>query len=135
MIKTKIYTKPKNTGASGGSTTRVTRLQGIATEAEYASKAGRATEADKAKEAGSAQYAEQAGHAGTAGYATKAGEVDLSAEALDHFARKDQDETFKGKVGFKKDVNFEAAALFADVVTILKKLKALGGIELSLIHI
>ncbi len=129
MIKTKIYTKPKNTGASGGSTTRVTRLQGIATEAEYASKAGRATEADKAKEAGSAQYAEQAGHAGTAGYATKAGEVDLSAEALDHFARKDQDETFKGKVGFKKDVNFEAAALFADVVTILKKLKAQGGIE------
>lgn len=129
MIKTKIYTKPKNTGASGGSTTRVTRLQGIATEAEYASKAGRATEADKAKEAGSAQYAEQAGHAGTAGYATKAGEVDLSAEALDHFARKDQDETFKGKVGFKKDVNFEAAALFADVVEMLKKLKAQGGIE------
>lgn len=129
MIKTKIYTKPKNTGASGGSTTKVTRLQGIATEAEYASKAGRATEADKAKEAGSAQYAEQAGHAGTAGYATKAGEVDLSAEALDHFARKDQDETFKGKVGFEKDVNFKAAALFADVVTILKKLKAQGGIE------
>lgn len=129
MIKTKIYTKPKNTGASGGSTTRVTRLQGIATEAEYASKAGRATEADKAKEAGSAQYAEQAGHAGTAGYATKAGEVDLSAEALDHFARKDQDETFKGKVAFEKDVNFEAAALFADVVTMLKKLKAQGGIE------
>lgn len=129
MIKTKIYTKPKNTGASGGSTTKVTRLQGIATEAEYASKAGRASEADKAKEAGSAQYAEQAGHAGTAGYATKAGEVDLSAEALDHFARKDQDETFKGKVGFKKDVNFEAAALFADVVTMLKKLKAQGGIE------
>lgn len=129
MIKTKIYTKPKNTGASGGSTTRVTRLQGIATEAEYASKAGRATEADKAKEAGSAQYAEQAGHAGTAGYATKAGEVDLSAEALDHFARKDQDETFKGKVGFEKDVNFDAAALFADVVTILKQLKAQGGIE------
>ena len=129
MIKTKIYTKPKNTGASGGSTTRVTRLQGIATEAEYASKAGRASEADKAKEAGSAQYAEQAGHAGTAGYATKAGEVDLSAEALDHFARKDQDETFKGKVGFKKDVNFEAAALFTDVVTMLKRLKAQGGIE------
>lgn len=129
MIKTKIYTKPKNTGASGGSTTRVTRLQGIATEAEYASKAGRATEADKAKEAGSAQYAEQAGHAGTAGYATKAGEVDLSAEALDHFARKDQDETFKGKVAFKKGVNFEVAALFADVVTMLKKLKAQGGIE------
>ena len=129
MIKTKIYTKPKNTGASGGSTTRVTRLQGIATEAEYASTAGRATEADKAKEAGSAQYAEQAGHAGTAGYATKAGEVALSAEALDHFARKDQDETFKGKVEFKKDVNFEAAALFADVVTMLKKLKTQGGIE------
>lgn len=129
MIKTKIYTKPKNTGASGGSTTRVTRLQGIATEAEYASKAGHATEADKAKEAGSAQYAEQAGHAGTAGYATKAGEVDLSAEALDHFARKDQDETFKGKVGFKKNVNIEAAALFTDVVTMLKKLKAQGGIE------
>lgn len=134
MIKTKIYTKPKNTGASGGSTTRVTRLQGIATEAEYASKAGRATEADKAKEAGSAQYAEQAGHAGTAGYATKAGEVDLSAEALDHFARKDQDETFKGKVGFKKGVNFEAAALFADVVTMLKKLKAQGGIETDYIR-
>lgn len=129
MIKTKIYTKPKNTGASGGSTTKVTRLQGIATEAEYASKAGRASEADKAKEAGSAQYAEQAGHAGTAGYATKAGEVDLSAEALDHFARKDQDETFKGKVGFEQDVNFEAAALFADVVTMLKELKAQGGIE------
>lgn len=129
MIKTKIYTKPKNTGASGGSTTRVTRLQGIATEAEYASKAGRATEADKAKEAGSAQYAEQAGHAGTAGYATKAGEVDLSAEALDHFARKDQDETFEGKVGFKKNVNIEGAALFADVVTMPKKLKAQGGIE------
>nr|DAI32822.1 MAG TPA: nucleoid-associated protein [Caudoviricetes sp.] len=129
MIKTKIYTKPKNTGASGGSTTRVTRLQGIATEAEYASKAGRATEADKAKEAGSAQYAEQAGHAGTAGYATKAGEVDLSAEALDHFARKDQDETFKGKVAFEKGVNFEGAALFADVVEMLKKLKVQGGIE------
>ena len=129
MIKTKIYTKPKNTGASGGGTTRVTRLQGIATEAEYASKAGRASEADKAKEAGSAQYAEQAGHAGTAGYATKAGEVDLSAEALDHFARKDQDETFKGKVGFEQDVNFKAAALFADVVAMLKKLKAQGGIE------
>ena len=129
MIKTKIYTKPKNTGASGGSTTRVTRLQGIATEAEYASKAGRATEADKAKEAGSAQYAEQAGHAGTAGYATKAGEVDLSAEALDHFARKDQDETFEGNVGFKKNVNIEGAALFADVVEMLKKLKAQGGIE------
>jgi len=129
MIKTKIYTKPKNTGASGGSTTRVTRLQGIATEAEYASKAGRASEADKAKEAGSARYAEQAGHAGTAGYATKAGEVDLSAEALNHFARKDQDETFKGKVGFEQDVNFKAAALFADVVTMLKKLKAQGGIE------
>lgn len=104
-------------------------MQGIVTEAEYASKAGRASEADKAKEAGSAQYAEQAGHAGTAGYATKAGEVDLSAEALDHFARKDQDETFEGKVGFKKGVNFEAAALFADVVTMLKKLKAQGGIE------
>lgn len=134
MIKTKIYTKPKNTGASGGSTTRVTRLQGIATEAEYASKAGRASEADKAKEAGSAQYAEQAGHAGTAGYATKAGEVDLSAEALDHFARKDQDETFKGKVAFEKGVNFEAAALFADVVTMLKKLKAQGGIETDYIR-
>lgn len=134
MIKTKIYTKPKNTGASGGSTTRVTRLQGIATEAEYASKAGRASEADKAKEAGSAQYAEQAGHAGTAGYATKAGEVDLSAEALDHFARKDQDETFKGKVGFKKDVNFEAAALFADVVEMLMKLKVQGGIETDYIR-
>nr|DAQ21770.1 MAG TPA: collagen alpha 1(VIII) chain protein [Caudoviricetes sp.] len=129
MIKTKIYTKPKNTGASGGGTTKVTRLQGIATEAEYASKAGRASEADKAKEAGSAQYAEQAGHAGTAGYATKAGEVDLSAEALDHFARKDQDETFKGKVGFEQDVNIEGAASFADVVTMLKKLKAQGGIE------
>ena len=129
MIKTKIYTKPKNTGASGGSTTRVTRLQGIATEAEYARKAGRATEADKAKEAGSAQYAEQAGHAGTAGYATKAGEVDLSAEALDHFARKDQDETFEGNVGFKKNVNIEGAASFADVVEMLKKLKAQGGIE------
>lgn len=129
MIKTKIYTKPKNTGSSGGSTTRVTRLQGIATEAEYASKAGRASEADKAKEAGSAQYAEQAGHAGTAGYATKAGEVDLSAEALDHFARKDQDETFEGNVGFKKNVNIEGAALFADVVEMLKKLKAQGGIE------
>lgn len=134
MIKTKIYTKPKNTGASGGSTTRVTRLQGIATEAEYASKAGRASEADKAKEAGSAQYAEQAGHAGTAGYATKAGEVDLSAEALDHFARKDQDETFKGKVAFEKGVNFEAAALFADVVTMLKKLKAQDGIETDYIR-
>lgn len=129
MIKTKIYTKPKNTGVSGGSITRVTRLQGIATEAEYASKAGRASEADKAKEAGSAQYAEQAGHAGTAGYATKAGEVDLSAEALDHFARKDQDETFEGNVGFKKNVNIEGAALFADVVEMLKKLKAQGGIE------
>lgn len=129
MIKTKIYTKPKNTGASGGSTTKVTRLQGIATEAEYASKAGRASEADKAKEAGSAQYAEQAGHAGTAGYATKAGEVNLSAEALGHFARKDQDETFKEKVAFEKDVNFDGAALFADVVAMLKKLKALGGIE------
>lgn len=124
-----MYTKPKNTGASGGNTTKVTRLQGIATEAEYASKAGRASEADKAKEAGSAQYAEQAGHAGTAGYATKAGEVDLSAEALDHFARKDQDETFKEKVAFEKDVNFDGAALFADVVAILKKLKAQGGIE------
>lgn len=134
MIKTKIYTKPKNTGASGGSTTRVTRLQGIATEAEYASKAGRASEADKAKEAGSAQYAEQAGHAGTAGYATKAGEVDLSAEALDHFARKDQDETFKGKVGFEQDVNFDGAALFADVVAILKKLKAQGGIETGFVR-
>lgn len=134
MIKTKIYTKPKNTGASGGSTTRVTRLQGIATEAEYASKAGRASEADKAKEAGSAQYAEQAGHAGTAGYATKAGEVDLSAEALDHFARKDQDETFKGKVGFEQDVNFKAAALFADVVTMLKELKAQGGIETGFVR-
>lgn len=129
MIKTKIYTKPKNTGSSGGSITRVPRLQGIATEAEYASKAGRASEADKAKEAGSAQYAEQAGHAGTAGYATKAGEVDLSAEALDHFARKDQDETFEGNVAFKKNVNIEGAALFADVVEILKKLKAQGGIE------
>lgn len=134
MIKTKIYAKPKNTGASGGSTTRVTRLQGIATEAEYASKAGRASEADKAKEAVSAQYAEQAGYAGTAGYATKAGEVDLSAEALDHFARKDQDETFEGKVGFKKDVNFEGAALFSDVVEILKKLKAQGGIETDYIR-
>lgn len=134
MIKTKIYTKPKNTGASGGSTTRVTRLQGIATEAEYASKAGRASEADKAKEAGSAQYAEQAGHAGTAGYATKAGEVDLSAEALDHFARKDQDETFKGKVGFEQDVNFKAAALFADVVTMLKELKVQGGIETGFVR-
>ena len=134
MIKTKIYTKPKNTGASGGSTTRVTRLQGIATEAEYASKAGRASEADKAKEAGSAQYAEQAGHAGTAGYATKAGEVDLSAEALDHFARKDQDETFEGNVGFKKNVNIDGAALFADVVTMLKKLKAQGGIETDYIR-
>lgn len=134
MIKTKIYTKPKNTGASGGSTTRVTRLQGIATEAEYASKAGRASEADKAKEAGGAQYAEQAGHAGTAGYATKAGEVDLSAEALDHFARKDQDETFKGKVGFEQDVNFKAAALFADVVTMLKELKAQGGIETGFVR-
>lgn len=129
MIKTKIYTKPKNTGSSGGSITRVPRLQGIATEAEYASKAGRASEADKAKEAGSAQYAEQAGHAGTAGYATKAGEVELSAEALDHFARKDQDETFEGNVGFKKNVNIEGAALFADVVEMLKKLKAQGGIE------
>lgn len=134
MIKTKIYTKPKNTGASGGGTTRVTRLQGIATEAEYASKAGRASEADKAKEAGSARYAEQAGHAGTAGYATKAGEVDLSAEALDHFARKDQDETFKGKVGFEQDVNFKAAALFADVVTMLKELKAQGGIETGFVR-
>ena len=124
-----MYAKPKGATASGGNTTRVTRLQGVAAEADYASKAGRASEADKAKEAETSKYAEQAGHAGTAGYATKAGEVDLTAEALDHFARKDQDESFKGKVAFEKDVNFKAAALFADVVTILKKLKALGGIE------
>lgn len=129
MIKTKMYAKPKGATASGGNTTRVTRLQGVAAEAEYASKAGRASEADKAKEAETSKYAEQAGHAGTAGYATKAGEVDLTAEALNHFARKDQDESFKGKVAFEKDVNLKAAALFADVVTILKKLKALGGIE------
>lgn len=129
MIKTKMYAKPKGATASGGNTTRVTRLQGVAAEAEYASKAGRASEADKAKEAETSKYAEQAGYAGTAGYATKAGEVDLTAEALNHFARKDQDESFKGKVAFEKDVNLKAAALFADVVTILKKLKALGGIE------
>lgn len=60
--------------------------------------------------------------------------MDLSAEALDHFARKDQDETFKGKVGFEQDVNFKAAALFADVVTMLKELKAQGGIETGFVR-
>ena len=118
-----MYAKPKGATASGGNTTRVTRLQGIAAEADYASKAGRASEADKAKEAKTSKYAEQAGHAGTAGYATKAGEVDLTAEALEHFARKDQDESFQGAVEFMSTVRF------ADVVTMLKKLKALAGIE------
>lgn len=118
-----MYAKPKGATASGGNTTKVTRLQGIAAEADYASKAGHASEADKAKEAKTSKYAEQAGHAGTAGYATKAGEVDLTAEALEHFARKDQDESFQGAVEFMSTVRF------ADVVTMLKKLKALAGIE------
>lgn len=116
MIDIKSFSKPKKSGnGSGGGSSSVTYISGIASEADHATRADKAKKAEVAEQA---NVANRASSAQTANYASKAGEVDIESETLQKFLRKDDPaegeenvaEEVHRKVDFKKDATFEEAA-------------------------
>lgn len=116
MIEIKSFSKPKKSGnGSGGGSSSVTYISGIASEAAHASRADKAKKAEVAEQA---NVANRATSAQTANYASKAGEVDIESETLQKFFRKDDPaegeenvaEEVRRKVDFKKAATFEEAA-------------------------
>ena len=116
MIDIKSFSKPKKSGnGSGGGSSSVTYISGIASEADHATRADKAKKAEVAEQA---NVANRATSAQTASYASKAGEVDIESETLQKFFRKDDPaegeenvaEEVHRKVDFKKDATFEEAA-------------------------
>lgn len=116
MIEIKSFSKPKKSGnGSGGGSSSVTYISGIASEADHATRADKAKKAEVAEQA---NVANRASSAQTANYASKAGEVDIESETLQKFLRKDDPaegkenvaEEVHRKVDFKKAVTFEEAA-------------------------
>ena len=115
MIDIKSFSKPKKSGnGSGGGSSCVTYISGIASEADHATRADKAKKAEVAEQA---NVANRATSAQTASYASKAGEVDIESETLQKFLRKDDPaegeenvaEEVHRKVDFKKAATFEAA--------------------------
>lgn len=116
MIDIKSFSKPKKSGnGSGGGSSSVTYISGIASEADHATRADKAKKAEVAEQA---NVANRATSAQTANYASKAGEVDIESETLQKFLRKDDPaegeenvaEEVRRKVDFKKAATFEEAA-------------------------
>lgn len=116
MIDIKSFSKPKKSGnGSGGGSSSVTYISGIASEADHATRADKAKKAEVAEQA---NVANRASSAQTANYASKAGEVDIESETLQKFLRKDDPaegeenvaEEVHRKVDFKKAATFEEAA-------------------------
>lgn len=115
MIDIKSFSKPKKSGnGSGGGSSSVTYISGIASEADHATRADKAKKAEVAEQA---NVANRASSAQTANYASKAGEVDIESETLQKFLRKDDPaegeenvaEEVRRKVDFKKAATFEEA--------------------------
>lgn len=126
MIDIKSFSKPKKSGnGSGGGSSSVTYISGIASEADHATRADKAKKAEVAEQA---NVANRATSAQTANYASKAGEVDIESETLQKFFRKDDPaegeenvaEEVRRKVDFKKAATFEEAAVFKEAADMLK---------------
>lgn len=127
MIDIKSFSKPKKSGnGSGGGSSSVTYISGIASEADHATRADKAKKAEVAEQA---NVANRATSAQTASYASKAGEVDIESETLQKFLRKDDPaegeenvaEEVHRKVDFKKAATFEQSAVFKEAADMLKK--------------
>lgn len=130
MIDIKSFSKPKKSGnGSGGGSSSVTYISGIASEADHATRADKAKKAEVAEQA---NVANRATSAQTASYASKAGEVDIESETLQKFFRKDEPaegeenvaEEVRRKVDFKKAATFEQSAVFKEAADMLKKFTA-----------
>lgn len=130
MIDIKSFSKPKKSGnGSGGGSSSVTYISGIASEADHATRADKAKKAEVAEQA---NVANRATSAQTANYASKAGEVDIESETLQKFLRKDDPaegeenvaEEVRRKVDFKKAATFEQSAIFKEAADMLKKFTA-----------
>lgn len=126
MIDIKSFSKPKKSGnGSGGGSSSVTYISGIASEADHATRADKAKKAEVAEQA---NVANRATSAQTANYASKAGEVDIESETLQKFLRKDDPaegeenvaEEVRRKVDFKKAATFEQSAVFKEAADMLK---------------
>lgn len=126
MIDIKSFSKPKKSGnGSGGGSSSVTYISGIASEADHATRADKAKKAEVAEQA---NVANRASSAQTANYASKAGEVDIESETLQKFLRKDDPaegeenvaEEVHRKVDFKKAATFEQSAVFKEAADMLK---------------
>lgn len=126
MIDIKSFSKPKKSGnGSGGGSSSVTYISGIASEADHATRADKAKKAEVAEQA---NVANRATSAQTASYASKAGEVDIESETLQKFLRKDDPaegeenvaEEVHRKVTFRKDATFEQSAVFKEAADMLK---------------
>lgn len=124
MIEIKSFSKPKKSGnGSGGGSSSVTYISGIASEAAHASRADKAKKAEVAEQA---NVANRASSAQTANYASKAGEVDIESETLQKFLRKDDPAEGKENVAEEvhRKVDFKKAATFEEAADMLKKFTA-----------
>lgn len=124
MIDIKSFSKPKKSGnGSGGGSSSVTYISGIASEAAHASRADKAKKAEVAEQA---NVANRASSAQTANYASKAGEVDIESETLQKFLRKDDPVEGKENVAEEvhRKVDFKKAATFEEAADMLKKFTA-----------
>lgn len=124
MIDIKSFSKPKKSGnGSGGGSSSVTYISGIASEAAHASRADKAKKAEVAEQA---NVANRASSAQTANYASKAGEVDIESETLQKFLRKDDPAEGKENVAEEvhRKVDFKKAATFEEAADMLKKFTA-----------
>lgn len=124
MIDIKSFSKPKKSGnGSGGGSSSVTYISGIASEADHATRADKAKKAEVAEQA---NVANRASSAQTANYASKAGEVDIESETLQKFLRKDDPAEGKENVAEEvhRKVDFKKAATFEEAADMLKKFTA-----------
>lgn len=124
MIDIKSFSKPKKSGnGSGGGSSSVTYISGIASEADHATRADKAKKAEVAEQA---NVANRAISAQTASYASKAGEVDIESETLQKFLRKDEPAEGEENVAeeVRRKVDFKKAATFEEAADMLKKFTA-----------
>lgn len=124
MIDIKSFSKPKKSGnGSGGGSSSVTYISGIASEADHATRADKAKKAEVAEQA---NVANRATSAQTASYASKAGEVDIESETLQKFLRKDDPADGKENVAEEvhRKVDFKKAATFEEAADMLKRFTA-----------
>ena len=124
MIDIKSFSKPKKSGnGSGGGSSSVTYISGIASEADHATRADKAKKAEVAEQA---NVANRATSAQTASYASKAGEVDIESETLQKFLRKDDPAEGEENVAEEvhRKVDFKKAATFEEAADMLKKFTA-----------